>query len=247
MKKSIKALAIVTAIAVFMGIGTVFAVEIPVFEKTDRFYIAEDFGWNALLSSDGELVILIADGTPIIFEDDIDVREGLIEDETLIEFLNGRNLIISYSITTRSIPPQTTPEKIVVLNEQTMPVLPGVDIETDDEADIETDYLIDDLDQEEIEEIAVEIPVFEKTGRFYIAEDFGLNALLSSDGELVIRIADNTPIIFEDDIDAREGLIEGETLIEFLNGRNLIVGYSVTTRSIPPQTTPEKIVVLHDE
>ena len=155
MKKSIKALAVATAIAVVMGMGTVYAAEAPVFEKTDRFYIMEDNEGDALLSSDGELVILIADDTPIIFEDDIDVRERLIEGETIIEFLNGRNLIVSYSITAHSIPPQTTPEKIVVLYEEIMPLLPGADIETDVESDIETDNLIDDLDQQEIEQTLI--------------------------------------------------------------------------------------------
>jgi hypothetical protein len=41
-------------------------------------------------------------------------------------------------------------------------------------------------------------------------------------------------------------LVEGQTLAELLDGRKLIVYYSVTTRSIPPQTTPEKIVILYE-
>jgi len=93
---------------------------------------------------------------------------------------------------------------------------------------------------------ADELPVFEKTDRFDVMDtDTGLS-MLSRDGELVIHVGDGTEIIFEDESDARECLEDGQTLAELLNGRNLTVSYSITTRSIPPQTTPEKIVILYE-
>jgi len=42
--------------------------------------------------------------------------------------LNGRQLVVTYSIATRSLPPQTTPEMVVVMYEQIMPLSEGVDM-----------------------------------------------------------------------------------------------------------------------
>ena len=89
-------------------------------------------------------------------------------------------------------------------------------------------------------------PAIEKLDRFDIMETGSSLSLISRDGELMIHVSDNTEIIFEDGIDARERLEEGQTLADLLGGRNLIVTYSITTRSLPPQTTPEKIVILYE-
>ena len=127
MKKVKNVLASLLSMAIILGICSYIAAEPPLtppFEKEDRFYVMEDFGWDAMISSDGELVIIIDDETPVFFEDDTDVRGRLEEDQTLMGVLDGRKLIITYSVTTRSMPPQTAPEKIVVLFEEIMP-LPG--------------------------------------------------------------------------------------------------------------------------
>ena len=65
---------------------------------------------------------------------------------------------------------------------------------------------------------------------------------------------------FDSDLTAADNTLQlniaGGTLIRTLNGQNitcnlgdhtLLVYYTITTRSIPPQTTPRKIIVLCDE
>ena len=58
--------------------------------------------------------------------------------------------------------------------------------------------------------------------------------LLASDRSLQLNIAGNTII----------RTINGQSFSCNLGNQNLLVYYSVTTRSIPPQTTPRKIIVL---
>ena len=58
--------------------------------------------------------------------------------------------------------------------------------------------------------------------------------LLSSDDQLKLNISDETVIEY------RDGVEEVETL----EGKTLLVVYDVTTRSIPAQTSPIKVVVL---
>jgi len=93
------------------------AAELPAIEKTDRFYLIDTIGGLSMVSYDGGLVIHVGDGTEIVFEDGIDVHKYLTDGLTLAELLDGRNLVVTYSYTTRSFPPQTTPEKIVILYE----------------------------------------------------------------------------------------------------------------------------------
>jgi hypothetical protein len=61
--------------------------------------------------------------------------------------------------------------------------------------------------------------------------------LVSEDGQLKLNNGPTTKIILQNSED-----FDGE-----LTGRALAVVYSVTTRSIPAQTTPEKIVVLYEK
>ena len=39
----------------------------------------------------------------------------------------------------------------------------------------------------------------------------------------------------------------GRTLAEVLDGRNMVVTYDITTRSIPPQTSPISIMILFED
>ncbi len=77
------------------------------------------------------------------------------------------------------------------------------------------------------------------------AEDNAFS-MISEDGQLVIHINDKTPVTFEDGKSVQEAL-EGKTLAELLDGRKLTVTYTIATRSMPPQTSPEKVVVLYEE
>ena len=148
MKKRFKLLVTMTIVAI-MGLGTaaVFANNNEVPEgastKTARFAVMGDMDAPgaefSMLSEDGELVIHIHADTPVNFEYELyrsddpqdgktsEVREMLF-DQTLAEVLDGRQLVVTYAITTRSIPPQTSPISVVVLFE-TAVHLPGT-IET---------------------------------------------------------------------------------------------------------------------
>lgn len=58
--------------------------------------------------------------------------------------------------------------------------------------------------------------------------------LLSQDKTLKLNISRSTDIVLEN----------GQSFEGTLGGRNLIVLYGATTKSIPAQTTPEKIIVM---
>ena len=58
--------------------------------------------------------------------------------------------------------------------------------------------------------------------------------LLSSDGQLKLNLSPNTLVV----------LTNGQQFSRYPGNRDLIVSYQFTTRSIPPQTTPSRIVVL---
>lgn len=63
--------------------------------------------------------------------------------------------------------------------------------------------------------------------------DYFDNHLLSSDGKLKLNISDKTQIV----------LSNGQAFSKSPGNRNLIVIYGISTRSIPAQTTPNKIIV----
>jgi len=66
-----------------------------------------------------------------------------------------------------------------------------------------------------------------------IKVDFFNAALVSADGQLVLNIAPRTQIMLKN----------GQPFTGDPTNRNLIVTYGVSTRSIPAQTTPDKIIV----
>ncbi|WP_055669860.1 hypothetical protein [Desnuesiella massiliensis] len=64
--------------------------------------------------------------------------------------------------------------------------------------------------------------------------DYFNRQLISSDGSLKLNIAPRTQIVLEN----------GQAFTGSLENRNLIVIYGATTKSIPAQTTPYRIVVM---
>lgn len=60
------------------------------------------------------------------------------------------------------------------------------------------------------------------------------NRLMSSDGQLQLNVAPDTQIL----------LTNGQQFSRYPGNRDLIVYYRFTTRSIPAQTTPYRIIVL---
>lgn len=77
-------------------------------EETENVNIKVDLFDENLLSADNSLKLNVSDDTEIIFKDGSDF-EGKLE---------NRKLAVVYDISTRSIPAQTTPIKIIVLSEQ---------------------------------------------------------------------------------------------------------------------------------
>jgi len=93
------------------------------------------------------------------------------------------------------------------------------------------------------------LPSAERTALFHLMEaqeDGDVFSMISYDGDLIIHINEETPVIFEDDTDARERLEEGQTLAELLDNRTLVITYSIVAQSMPPQTTPEKVVIMYE-
>ena len=66
--------------------------------------------------------------------------------------------------------------------------------------------------------------------------EFGEGQLKSTCGELVINLGGDTEVILQ----------SGEEFDGDLVGRMLVVKYAISTRSLPPQTTPIQIVVLYE-
>lgn len=125
MKNTKRVLAGLVAAVMVFGMILVAADELPMVEKQDRFNMAgltlED-GTFSMLSKDGELVINISNETLVVFEDGESARERLEGEQTLAELLEGRMLTVTYSFATLSLPAQTHPEKIVIMNENVVPL-----------------------------------------------------------------------------------------------------------------------------
>jgi hypothetical protein len=87
--------------------AVVMAVELPEIQsiKIDRFD-------SEMLSYDGGLKLNLSDETEIVSADGT-AYEGSLFD---------RKLVVLYTFTTRSLPPQTTPHKVIVLNEVAVPI-----------------------------------------------------------------------------------------------------------------------------
>ena len=90
-----------------------------------------------------------------------------------------------------------------------------------------------------------------KTARFEVMDDFdapGVEfSMISDDGELVIHVNEDTIVYFEDLLMVRDTMEGTQTLAEVLNDRRMTVTYAITTRSIPPQTSPISIKVWYEE
>lgn len=83
----------------------------------------------------------------------------------------------------------------------------------------------------------VEVVVVDGSTDLNIKVDFYDNELISSDNFLKLNISDETEIVWED----------GTAFKGNLGSRKLVTMYGISTKSIPAQTTPEKVVVLFDK
>lgn len=78
------------------------------------------------------------------------------------------------------------------------------------------------------------IVMVKETAKQNVKVAFFNQQLTSSDGSLRLNIAPSTSILLEN----------GQLFNHYPGNRNLIVIYGATTRSIPAQTTPSKIIVI---
>lgn len=187
------------------------------------------------------------------------------------EDIAGKTLVVYYSVTTRSLPPQTSPEKIVVVNdnneaggtEEAATVFNGT-VESyengvlktaDNSYTVNENTVIIGKDGKKTETVAkgdkvavdtknnvvavldadyigtIKADVYNKSGE----GDFG--EFISSDKNLALNIGEQTVITD----------LSGNTLSkDDIDGRKAVVYYSIATMSIPPQTNPEKIIVLDE-
>ena len=81
--------------------------------KVDRFWISDFSSDKWYLSQDEMFMFNIDENTEIILADGQDFSDGDIE---------GRKIIVIYTVSTRSIPEQATAEKLIVLFEGIMPL-----------------------------------------------------------------------------------------------------------------------------
>jgi len=87
------------------------------------------------------------------------------------------------------------------------------------------------------------------TSRFSICEfdnNEALFSMLSEDGSLIIHVSEDTVIYFEDGIIVYDLMVDGQTLEDVLDGRNMTVTYDISLRSYPGQTTPVSIMILYE-
>ena len=82
----------------------------------DRFHISDMSSDKYFVSQDGMLMFNVDDNTEIILADGQDFKDG---------DLDNRRIVVIYGPSTRSIPAQTTAEKLIVLFEGIVPVFGG--------------------------------------------------------------------------------------------------------------------------
>ena len=212
---------------------------------------------ESLINSSKTLVLHVSDDTEIT-----DLDGNKVEKSELV----GKLMAVYYSVTTRSLPPQTTPEKIVVIDDaeaeaasnwsgivesfEDNVIKSGDNSFTVDENTIiigkdgkaaetvaEGDNVAVDLKSNVVAVLdddyigAIKADVFDKI------DSSNTDQLISSDKQLVINISDETEITN----------LNGDKLTKAdIEGRQIVVYYSIMTLSIPPQAPVQRIVVLDE-
>lgn len=217
---------------------------------------------TSFINSSKTLVLNVSDET------EITDTEG---NKLTKEELAGKTLVVYYSVTTRSLPPQTAPEKIVVVNDdnaaggtaEAATVFNGTVVSyengvlktADNSYTVNENTVIIGKDGKKAETVAngdkvavdtknnvvavldaeyvgtIKADIYNKSGE----GDFG--EFISSDKNLALNIGEQTVITD----------LSGKTLSkDDIDGHKAVVYYSIATMSIPPQTNPEKIIVLDE-
>lgn len=230
------------------------------------------------LTSQGNMLALnLADSTKII-----DEKGEKFEGE-----LEGRDLVVFSTASTMSIPAQTNPELVIVMdaevNEDEMPV--GFVNQTGTVTEI-GDYIHVNEGENEFDIVLTDDTLIlnqkgEKATREEIKKDTRISVFTDGNKPMVLvyppRYTPDVVVIMNEEdftnvtvdrfVRMEEGsyLSSGRTLVinhseeikivdengeDFIGdieGRAVAVFYTVTTKSLPPQTTPELVIVLDEE
>lgn len=212
---------------------------------------------ESLINSSKTLVLHVSDDTEITDLDGNKVEKSE---------LDGKLMAVYYSITTRSLPPQTTPEKIVVIGDAELEaasnwsgivesfednvIKSGDNSFTVDENTIiigkdgkaaetvvEGDNVAVDLKSNVVAILDDDYVGAIKADVFNKIDSSKTDQLISSDKQLVINISDETEITN----------LNGDKLTKAdIEGRQIVVYYSIMTLSMPPQAPVQRIVVLDE-
>jgi len=264
------------------------AVVLTVNPPDDHFVVVDTFVIEGthLLSKGGLLTVVSTNGVEVVKQDGTPFSGEL----------SGLDLVVTYAVSTRSIPPQTTPSRIVVLQsdpsepvEVPIGLLPAYQSVSGNVVDI-----IERADGGTLLVLEQFFSETNQTGTAHVNVYYNTVFTVSGSSEKAIAVGDDVtawynarlpmPMIYPprynavalavnkpDDhfvvvdtfFDSESFLLsEGNSLAivstvgteilrynglsysGILSGRDLVVVYSASTRSIPPQTTPSHIFVL---
>ncbi|MDD4112472.1 MAG: hypothetical protein PHC56_05515 [Herbinix sp.] len=227
-----------------------------------------------LISADNSLMLNINQDTKVVLKNGKDYKGDL----------TNRKLAVFYGASTRSIPAQTNPDKVVVLSDQIVPDTDGnsyygsftgtvtkmttpkndkgrTQLTLKDKDGLEALFTITkDTYQTNREKISVgsvvtgyyDAKVFRimiypaqyeaevvdvEIAKHNVKVDYFDNKLISADNMLTIKIGNNTELIYMDG-----SMYKGKPV-----KTNLVVIYDKSTRSIPAQTEPIKVIVLEQK
>ena len=227
----------------------------------DTYKVSDTFG--AYVNSTEELALNVDENTDIT---------DLNGEKVAHTELADNDLIVFYSMATMSIPAQTNPDKVVVLGKAVQAKADDAQDEVTDEIatpDFKSAYEMTEAEIDEaaletikadgsivlnmkgeiIEPVAGKALVYTSTDEeatVYVMVDEESEFLVDVDvyvkGDGVLVNAANTLAITLGD--ETETVKFDEDVVGSLKGRHLAVFYTTSTRSIPAQTTPVKVVVL---
>jgi len=241
--------------------------------KEARTVVVDRFG-SDLVNANNTLKLVLSDDTKIIAADGT-AFEGEIAD---------RLLAVTYTVSTRSIPAQTTPVQITVLDkEQAVEEKPEVkaafaevrgtiksidpsgkddkqqlvEVQLEDESTVHL-YVSEQTFVDEKLEVGADVIGFYKAdGPMILIYPPRYNAaaiaLVKEERQILVDRFDNTlknaagNLVLNIDKDTKVLTTDGKAYEGSLKDQKLFVEYDITTRSIPAQTTPIRVVVLEEE
>lgn len=219
--------------------------------KTDVFNASAEGEFGDFISADKQLALNISDETAIT---DLEGNKLTSAD------LAGKKCAVYYTIATMSIPAQTNPDKIVVLDEaesaatvefngivesyennviktatDSFTVNADTVIISDDDKIEAGDKVFVNTERNIVAVTAADYEGMVKIDAYGVPKDGEFGELMSYDGNLALNIGEDAEIV---DLD-------GNTLTkDDVKGSIAAVYYTAATMSIPPQTNPDKIVIV---